>query len=94
MAAEAMKQPSVGQLVGVDGALMVLLGLTVLAAEFPLGALSLLIALAIAAAKSIMVILYFMHVRYAHAATRIFVVAGFVWLSVLFTLTMLEYLTR
>jgi cytochrome c oxidase subunit IV len=94
MAPEAMKQPSVGLLTGIYVSLLALLGLTVLAAEFPLGALSLLIALVIAAAKSILVILYFMHVRYAHAATKIFVAAGFVWLSVLFTMTLLEYLTR
>jgi cytochrome c oxidase subunit 4 len=86
--------PSPGLLIGVYIALMVLLALTVIAAAFPIPSLSLLIALAIAGAKAALVILFFMHVRYSAPVTRVFVAAGFVWLSILFTLTLLECMTR
>jgi cytochrome c oxidase subunit 4 len=94
MTSQAAQRPSVGQLVVVYVALMVLLALTLIAAEFPLGELSLLIALLIAGLKSLLVILFFMHVRHSRPVTKIFVVAGFIWLSVLFTMTLLDYLTR
>ena len=96
MAAEthAPSHLSVAWQLGVYIALMILLALTVIAAQFPLGALSLLIALAIATAKSLLVILYFMHVRFSSRVTWLFVTAGFLWLAIMFTLTFGEYLGR
>ncbi|HEX3178262.1 MAG TPA: cytochrome C oxidase subunit IV family protein [Methylomirabilota bacterium] len=35
----------------------------------------------IAAAKALLIILYFMHVRFASGVTRLVVVAGILWLS-------------
>lgn len=85
---------SIGWLTGVYVALMILLALTVIAALFPLGALTLVISLAIAAAKTALVVLYFMHVRYSSRITYLFVGAGVLWLSIMFTLTFGEYLGR
>jgi len=75
-------------------ALMLLLGLTILAARFPLGAFGLLVALAIAGAKAMLVILVFMEVRLASRLTWLFVGAGFVWLAIMFGLTFAEYMGR
>lgn len=81
-------------LLGVYVALLVLLVLTIIAAFFPLGPLTLVISLLIAAAKASLVVLYFMHVRFASHRTWLFVGAGLLWLSILFTLTFGEYLGR
>ena len=51
-------------------------------------------AIAIAVVKALLVILFFMHVRYSRPLTRVFVAAGFFWLAVLFVLTLSDYLTR
>jgi len=88
------KEVSTLRLIMVYIGLMVLLALTVFAATMPLGHFGLLTALVIAAAKAILVVLYFMHVRHAPPVTKAFVAAGFIWLAILFTLTLLEYMTR
>jgi cytochrome c oxidase subunit IV len=58
------------------------------------GNLNAAIALAIAAAKALLVILFFMHVRYSHPLTWIFAGVGFLWLLILLTLMMSDVLTR
>lgn len=58
------------------------------------GNLNALVALAIAICKAILVILYFMHLRYSRSLTWIFAGAGFFWLTILLTLTMSDVLTR
>jgi cytochrome c oxidase subunit 4 len=40
------------------------------------------------------VILYFMHVRYAPALVGVFAAAGFVWLLLLLTFTLSDFITR
>lgn len=75
-------------------ALMVLLALTVGASFINLGPLNELVALAIAVAKAVLVILFFMHVRYSSRVTWLFVAAGFVWLGILIFLAMNDYWTR
>ncbi|HEY4328882.1 MAG TPA: cytochrome C oxidase subunit IV family protein [Phycisphaerae bacterium] len=94
MTSHPSKSPSVAFLLAIYAALLTLLALTVIAAHYPLGSLALLIALGIAAAKSILVVLYYMHVRYSSRATWIFVIAGFIWLTILFCLTFAEYSGR
>ena len=78
------------------GALMVLTVLTVVAANFDLGneAINTSIALGIAVVKAVLVILYFMHVRYSPRLTWVVVVSGFLWLFIMISLTMSDYLTR
>lgn len=51
-------------------------------------------AVAIAIVKAVLVILFFMHVRYSSPLTWLFVGAGFFWLTILFALTMPDPLTR
>lgn len=75
-------------------ALFVLLGLTVGAAFINLGIFNLAVALAIAIFKAVLIILYFMHVRYTTNAIRVWVVAAFFWLAVLVGGTLHDYYTR
>jgi cytochrome c oxidase subunit 4 len=58
------------------------------------GELNSVVAVSIAVCKTLLVILYFMHVRYSDRLTWVFVGAGFFWLMILFTLTMSDALTR
>ncbi|MDQ3248732.1 MAG: cytochrome C oxidase subunit IV family protein [Chloroflexota bacterium] len=75
-------------------ALLGLLALTVLVAYLNLGAWSPLVAMLIASVKALLVVLYFMHVRYNNRLTWVFAGAGFVWLALLLVLTMSDYLSR
>ena len=76
------------------GALMVLTFLTVWVATLDLGALNTPVALAIAVTKAVLVVLYFMHVRYSSRLTWVVVAGGFLWLIIMVGLTMSDYLTR
>jgi cytochrome c oxidase subunit 4 len=42
----------------------------------------------------ILVILFFMHVKYSTGLTRIVILAGFFWLAILVALTLSDELTR
>ncbi len=81
-------------LLAIYAALLLLLGLTVGMAALPLGAFGLVVALTIAAAKAALVVLYFMHLRFASRATWLFAGAGLLWLAILFSMTFSEYLGR
>lgn len=78
----------------VFGASVTLAGLTTGLAYLDLGRSSAAIALSIAGAKATLVILYFMHVRFAPAVTRLFVGVGFFFLGILFVLTLSDVFTR
>jgi cytochrome c oxidase subunit IV len=67
---------------------------TVDVAFFNVGMMNLPIALAVATTKATLVILYFMHVRYAPPLTAAFAGAGFVWLAILLGFTLSDILTR
>jgi len=56
--------------------------------------LNIVAALTIAVVKMLLVILFFMHVRYSSRLTWIFVAAGFIWLLIMLDLTLSDYLTR
>ena len=79
---------------GIFAALLGLTGLTVGVAYLDMGWLNNIVALAIASAKSLLVILIFMHVRYSSRLTWLVVGGGFCWLVLLIALTMSDYLTR
>jgi len=51
-------------------------------------------ALAIAVVKMLLVILFFMHVKYSSGLTKIVVMAGFLFLAILVSLTLADELTR
>jgi cytochrome c oxidase subunit 4 len=77
------------------GALMVLMILTAGLSRINLGEWSTVVALAIAAIKALLVVLFFMHVRYeSQKMAWVFVVAGFFWLAILLSLTMTDYASR
>ena len=75
-------------------ALMVLTILTVVAAQFNFGRMNDVVALTIAVTKAMLVILYFMHVRYSPRLTWVAVAGGFFWLGILLILTLSDYITR
>jgi cytochrome c oxidase subunit 4 len=75
-------------------ALLGLLALTVAIAYLHLGIWSVAAAMAIALLKATLIVMYFMHVRYEVGLVRVFSVAGFVWLTVLFVFLMADYATR
>jgi cytochrome c oxidase subunit IV len=74
--------------------LLLLTLVTVDVATYKFGMLSIYIALAVATTKATLVILYFMHVRYAPALVAVFAAAGFVWLLLLLTFTLSDFVTR
>jgi cytochrome c oxidase subunit IV len=75
-------------------ALMLLLLLTWGLAQFNLGLANTSAALVIAVVKMLLVIMFFMHVRYQSRLTWVFAGAGFLWLLIMISLTMTDYLTR
>ena len=75
-------------------ALMVLLGSTLGASYLPLGPFHPAVSLGIAITKALLVILFFMHVRVSAHLTSVYAIAGFVWLAILISLTLADYLTR
>ena len=76
------------------GALLGLTYLTVAAARIDLGPFNTIAALTIAAVKALLVVLFFMHVRYSTRLTKLVIVGGFLWLALLIGLTMADELTR
>jgi cytochrome c oxidase subunit 4 len=76
-------------------ALMCLTALTASVSMLNLGAWSGFVALAIASTKVLLVMLFFMHLRYTHQKMAwIIALAGFFWLSILFFLSLTDYATR
>jgi cytochrome c oxidase subunit 4 len=75
-------------------ALMVGTGLTVVVAFYDLGFMNNVVMLTVACVKALLVILYFMHVRWSSRLTWVVAGSGFFWLLILFSITMSDYLTR
>ena len=75
-------------------ALMVGTGLTVLVAKFDLGPLNNIVMLSVACTKALLVILFFMHVRWSSRLTWVIAGSGFFWLLILFSITMADYMSR
>ena len=68
--------------------------ITTLVSFVDLGPFSVVVALAIAVCKMLLVALFFMHIRHSTKLTRLVVVGGMLWLLILLTLTMTDFLTR
>ena len=75
-------------------ALLVLLLVTVGAAYLNLGPFNIVLMLAIAATKALLVILFFMHAGTSDKLVWVFIVAAVVWLLVLIGGTAQDVLTR
>jgi len=73
---------------------MILTAVTVAVAYLDLGPLNTILALSIAVTKAALVILYFMHVRYSPSLTKLVVAGSFLWLFILLSITMSDYLSR
>jgi cytochrome c oxidase subunit 4 len=78
----------------VFAALMAGTALTVAVAFIDLGAMNNVLMLGIAMTKALLVILFFMHVRWSTRLTWVVAASGFFWLLILFGLTMQDYLSR
>jgi cytochrome c oxidase subunit 4 len=74
--------------------LLIFTGLTVLAAYIDLGILNPVVALAIASIKAVVVILFFMHVKYQSKLIKMTVGAGFFTFAALITMTLSDYISR
>jgi cytochrome c oxidase subunit 4 len=80
--------------VGVFLALMVFTLLTTWIAYIDLGKWNTVVALIIAVCKMLLVVLFFMHVKYATGLTRIIIIGAFFWLGIMITLTGADEFTR
>jgi cytochrome c oxidase subunit 4 len=87
----------------VFAALLVLTFATVAASTVNLGdpevvgvviPVNMVVALGIACVKALLVVLFFMHVKYSGRLVQLVVASAFVWLSLLVVLTLSDYLTR
>jgi cytochrome c oxidase subunit 4 len=74
--------------------LLVFTGITVGAAFIDLGIFNPVVALAIACTKAVIVILFFMHVKYQSKLVKLTVAAGFFTFLVLITMTLSDYMSR
>ena len=75
-------------------ALMVGTAITVAVAFVDLGPLNTVVALGIAVTKATLVVLFFMHVKYASRLTKLVVVTGLFFLAILLGETMIDYASR
>jgi cytochrome c oxidase subunit IV len=75
-------------------ALLCLTILTAFVATIDLGALNIVVALCIAVAKMLLVVLFFMHVRYSTRLTRLVTIGGLLWLAILLLYTFVDFNTR
>jgi cytochrome c oxidase subunit 4 len=78
----------------VFGALIVLTAATVFVATIDLGWANDVVAMGIAVTKALLVLWFFMHLRYSTRVTVLTALAGFFWLAILIFLTLNDYLTR
>jgi len=76
------------------GALMVGTALTVGAAFIDMGAFNNVVMLTIACTKALLVVLFFMHVRWSTRLTWVIAASGFVWLLIMFGFTLTDYVSR
>jgi len=89
-----MKRPS-KKIYAVTWITLVVLHFTILGSAYlDLGAANTPVIMALAFAQMVLVLFYFMEIRYSTKLIRLFAAAGFFWLAIQWTLTMSDYLTR
>ena len=74
--------------------LLALTALTTGAAYIDMGRFNSIVALAIAVTKMLLVVLFFMHVKYSSGLTKLVVIAGIFWLAILIALTFADEHSR
>jgi len=87
-------RPEVTVMLIAFGALLVLLGATVLASRYDLEHWNLPVTLLIAGTKAGLIVLYFMHLRQSSDLNRLVLAVGAFGLAILFTLSLADYWTR
>jgi cytochrome c oxidase subunit 4 len=78
----------------VYGTLLFFTVLTIFAADWDMGVFNPIVALAIASTKMVIVILFFMHVKYQSNLIKMTVGCGFFTFLVLITMTLSDYMSR
>lgn len=78
----------------VFAALIALTITTVAVSKIELGEYNFVCAMTIAVIKASLVVWFFMHVRNSTSMTRLFVVAGLFWMSILIVFTVSDYISR
>ena len=86
--------PKTKTLVSVFASLIALTLVTTLVSYVDLGEFNIVAALLIALVKASLVAWIFMGVRYTSSLTKLFVVAGIVWLMILVVITFSDYSSR
>ena len=89
-----MSHPSVQIYYLIFAALALLLALTVGAAEVDLGRLNFLVAVTIATTKAVLILLYFMHLRYSPPLVWLVSGGSLFFLAILFAITLSDYFSR
>jgi cytochrome c oxidase subunit IV len=85
---------SVGTYAIILVALLILTIATALVATIDLGPLNIIVALGIAVTKMLLVVLFFMHVRYSTRLTRLVLIGGMLWLAILLLMSFSDFATR
>jgi cytochrome c oxidase subunit IV len=85
---------SVGTYAVILVTLLILTIATALVATIDLGPFNIIVALGIAVTKMLLVVLFFMHVRYSTRLTRLVMIGGLLWLAILLTLSFADFATR
>jgi cytochrome c oxidase subunit 4 len=80
--------------VGVFLGLIALTITTVGVSKLDLGEYNFVAAITIAVVKASLVVWFFMHMKQSSSITRLFVVAGFFWMAILFVFTLSDYFSR
>jgi cytochrome c oxidase subunit IV len=74
--------------------LLALLLATVAAAYVPMGPLHFPVAMAFAATKAVLIVLFFMHALHSNRLALVFCLASLLWLSIMIGLTLSDYHSR
>jgi cytochrome c oxidase subunit 4 len=74
--------------------LLILTAATTVVATIDLGPLNVVMALAIAVVKMMLVALFFMHLRHSTILTKVVVGGGMLWLGILLVLSFADFGTR
>jgi cytochrome c oxidase subunit 4 len=86
---------SVGMYYGIWITLLILTGVTAGVSFIDLGPFNTIVALVIATFKALLVVLFFMHVKYAsEKLTKTVIIAAIFWLMLLLGLSLTDYLSR
>ncbi len=76
------------------GTLLLLTAVTTAVGYVDLGRMNVVVALAIAAVKGVLVVLFFMHLAYSRRLTQMTIVAAMLWLALLIALTLADIWSR